>query len=96
MPAKGGGLESALWTGTAFFAASKASSFTGFLKSFAKYAVVLIILLMIMYAILKALGIRVERFTAPTCAELGGQETVVSGQRGCLSASGNWNALLSS
>ena len=35
MKQKGGNVFGALWTGTAFYAASKAKSYTGFLKSFA-------------------------------------------------------------
>lgn len=42
--AKGGSLIGALEVGTAFYAAKNARSFTGFLKSFAFYAVILILI----------------------------------------------------
>jgi hypothetical protein len=60
--AKGGGLAEALWSGTAVYAAVNAKSYKGFLKSFAMYAVVLIVILVVIGLILQALGLRMERF----------------------------------
>lgn len=60
--AKGGGVVEALWSGTAVFAAVKAKSYRGFLQSFAIYAVVLILILVVIGLILQALGLRMERF----------------------------------
>lgn len=39
---KGGDLTDALWTGTAVYAANNSTSFGGFLWSFAKYALIII------------------------------------------------------
>ena len=54
---KGGNLFGALWTGTAFYAASKAKSYTGFLKSFAMYSLVVIALMVVAYFVAGALGL---------------------------------------
>ena len=53
---KGGNIYGALWTGTAFFAASKARTYTDFLKSFAMYSVVVIAIMLAGWFIARALG----------------------------------------
>jgi isoleucyl-tRNA synthetase len=54
---KGGNLYGALWTGTAFFAASKAKTYVDFLKSFAMYSVVVIAIMVAGWFIASALGL---------------------------------------
>lgn len=56
MKQKGGNLYGALWTGTAFFAASKARTYTDFLKSFAMYSLVVIAIMVAGWFVLRALG----------------------------------------
>lgn len=53
---KGGNLYGALWTGTAFFAASKARTYTDFLKSFAMYSLVVIAIMVAGWFLMSALG----------------------------------------
>ena len=60
--AKGGSITGALWSGTAVYAATNAKSYKGFLTSFATYAVVLIVILLVINFVLQALGVRMERF----------------------------------
>ncbi len=68
MPEKGGkqngsGVFEGLWTGTAIFAALKARNFTGFLKSYAWYALILIVGLGVAFFIAKSLGlVSIEKF----------------------------------
>lgn len=54
---KGGNLFGALWTGTAFFAASNAKTYAGFLKSFAMYSLVVIALMVAAYYVAALLGL---------------------------------------
>ena len=56
MKQKGGNIYGALWTGTAFFAASKARTYTDFLKSFAMYSVVVIAIMLAGWVIMRAIG----------------------------------------
>lgn len=94
--AKGGGLMEGLWTGTAVYAATRARSFTGFLKSFLGYALVLIAGLVVIMWILKVIGIRGrEGMTSDIQCQAG--ETPTNdcyGERGCMKASGNCYKLL--
>lgn len=53
----GGGIFGGLWTGTAVFAALKARDFTGFLKSYAWYALILVAGLTVAFFIARSIGI---------------------------------------
>jgi hypothetical protein len=53
----GSGVFEGLWTGTAVFAAFKARDFTGFLKSYAWYSLILIVGLIVAFFIARTLGI---------------------------------------
>jgi hypothetical protein len=91
MPAKkGGGLVEALWTGTAFYAASHADSFTGFLKSFAMYALVLIVGALVLAWVLGAVGLMPrERFTiADIPCPQGSTPETRNGESVCVTPSG--------
>ena len=59
---KGGNIFGALWTGTAFFAASKAKTYTEFLKSFAMYSVVVIAVMVAGAFLARMLGLSREGF----------------------------------
>jgi hypothetical protein len=83
---KGGNVFGALWTGTAFYAASKAKSYTGFLKSFAMYSLVVIALMFVAYVIAGALGLtRREGFVAGAFGQCtnGGVVVEEKGQKVC-------------
>jgi hypothetical protein len=82
---KGGNLFGALWTGTAFFAASKARSYTGFLKSFAMYSVVVIALMVAAAYIAQMLGWKREGFVDGAFGKCtnGGVVVEENGQKVC-------------
>ena len=82
---KGGNLFGALWTGTAFYAASKAKSYTGFLKSFAMYSLVVIALMVVAYYVASALGLSREGFVQGAFGQCtnGGVVVEENGQKVC-------------
>jgi hypothetical protein len=92
---KGGaiGVIEGLWAGTAFFAATKAKTFAGFILSFVVYAVVLMIVIAAGVWVLKTLGIQVrERMTDIGAIQCQAGETETAdcyGERGCMKPSGN-------
>ncbi len=93
---KGGGVIEGLWTGTAFFAASRAKTFTGFLSNFLMYAVVLIIGFIVVSVVLKAVTGK-EMFTVSEIqCPSGSRPGTCPGSKtqGCVTASGNCNASL--
>jgi hypothetical protein len=93
-PKKGGsGIVEGLWAGTAFFAASNAKTFAGFVTSFLVYAVVLMIVIAVAVWVLKAVGIQVrEKMTDIGAIQCQAGETETPdcyGERGCVKPSGN-------
>jgi hypothetical protein len=94
---KGGGLFGGLWTGTAVFAAMKARNYTGFLKSYLMYGIILMIGLAVAVYIAQALGlVRIERFSVGDIQCQPGETPTddCNGERGCRKASGNCYKLL--
>ena len=93
---KGGGLIEVLWTGTAFFAASRAKTFTGFVGNFLMYAVVLIIGFVVVSVVLKAVTgkemFSVGEIQCPPGSRPG--TCPGSNTKGCVTASGNCDASL--
>jgi hypothetical protein len=67
----GAGVVEGLWAGTAFFAATKARSFTGFITSFVIYAVILMVVIAGATWLLKTLGLSMpkETFEGMTCPD---------------------------
>jgi hypothetical protein len=95
-PKKGGGLFAGLWTGTAVFAAMKARNFTGFVKSYLMYGIILMIGLAVVVYVAQALGLRVERFSVGDIQCQPGETPTddCNGERGCRKSSGNCYKLL--
>ena len=95
--AKGGGVIEGLFTGTAFFAASNAKTFAGFVSSFLLYSVVLIVGFMIFAWLLKTLTGK-EMFSVSEIKCAPGSSAVDkcpgTGTPGCLHPSGNCEASL--
>lgn len=95
MAKKGGsiGVVEGLWAGTAFFAATKAKTYTGFIVSFLFYAVILLVVLAVGMWLLKTLGLQMrERMTDIGAIQCQAGETETPdcyGERGCTRASGN-------
>ena len=93
---KGGGLIEGLWTGTAFFAASRAKTFAGFVGNFLMYAVVIVVGFLVVSLLVKTVTgkemfsvneIQCPKGTSPgTCP---GTNT-----KGCVHPSGNCEASL--
>jgi hypothetical protein len=98
MTKKGGaGVVEGLWAGTAVFAALKARSYTGFLKSFAVYALILIVILAVGAWVLKGLGITLqEKFSVAEIQCQKGETPTDNcyGEKGCLKPSGACYKLL--
>jgi hypothetical protein len=96
MPTKkgGSGIVEGLWAGTAFFAATKANSFTGFVVSFVVYAIALMVILALAAWLLKTVGLQMrEKMTdigALPCPP--GQTSGVNegGERVCRSATATY------
>jgi hypothetical protein len=93
-PKKGGsGIVEGLWAGTAFFAATKAKTFAGFVTSFLVYAVVLMIVIAVGVWVMQTLGIQMrEKMTDIGAIQCQAGETETSdcyGERGCMKPSGN-------
>lgn len=82
---KGGNLYGALWTGTAFFAASKARTYTDFLKSFAMYSLVVIAIMVAGWFLMSALGFGREGFVQGAFGQCtnGGVVVEENGQKVC-------------
>jgi hypothetical protein len=96
MPVKKGGsigVVEGLWAGTAFFAASKAKTYSGFLTSFLVYAVILMVVLAVAVWVMKVVGIQWrEKMTDIGAIQCQAGETETSdcyGERGCQKPSGN-------
>lgn len=93
---KGGGLIEGLWTGTAFFAASNARTFAGFVGNFLVYSLVLVVGAMLVAWVLRLVTGRemfsVGQIQCPPGSSPGkcpGTDT-----EGCVTASGNCTASL--
>lgn len=93
---KGGGLIEGLWTGTAFFAASNARTFAGFVGNFLVYSLVLVVGAILVAWVLRAVTGRemfsVGQIQCPPGSSPGkcpGTDT-----EGCVTASGNCTASL--
>jgi hypothetical protein len=93
---KGGGLMEGLWTGTAFFAASNAKTFAGFVGNFLVYSLVLVVGFMLVAWVLRTVTGRemfsVAQIQCPPGSSPGkcpGTDT-----EGCVTASGNCTASL--
>ena len=99
MAKKGGaGIVEGLWAGTAFFAASNARTFMGFVTSFLVYAVVLIVLLAAGAWVLSSVGFQwKEKFSVAQIQCQAGETPTDNcyGERGCTKPSGNCYKLLS-
>ena len=101
MPAQkkgGSGIVEGLWAGTAFFAAIKARTFTGFIASFLMYAIVLIVFLAVAAWLLNTLGFQwKEKFTVAEIQCQAGETPTDNcyGEKGCTKPSGNCYKLLS-
>jgi len=98
-PKKGGsGIVEGLWAGTAFFAATNAKTFAGFITSFVVYAIVLMIVIAVAAWVLKSLGIQWrEKMTDVGAIKCQPGETETAdcyGERGCVKPSGNCYKLL--
>ncbi len=93
MTKKGGSLLNGLWVGTGVFAASKARNFTGFLTSYAMYAVIVLVVLAVVGWVAQAVGLQWrEKMTDIGAIQCQAGETETSdcyGERGCLKPSGN-------
>jgi hypothetical protein len=89
----GSGIVEGLWAGTAFFAASKAKTFTGFITSFLVYAVILIVVIAVGMWVLKTLGLQMrEKMTDIGAIQCQAGETETPdcyGEKGCMKPSGN-------
>lgn len=94
---KGGGIVEALWTGTAFFAASRSSTFVAFLSKFFTYAIVLVVGMMVVGMVLRQVMGR-EMFSVTEIKCPAGSTSVEkcpgSDTPGCLHPSGNCEASL--
>lgn len=94
---KGGGLMEGLWTGTAFFAASNAKTFAGFVTNFLVYALVLIVGFMVVAWVLRLLTGK-EMFSVAEIKCPPGSTAVEkcpgTGTPGCVHPSGNCEASL--
>lgn len=90
----GAGIIEGLWAGTAFFAATKARSFTGFVTSFLIYAVALIVLIAVGTWVLKMVGVQLrEKMTdigALPCPPGQSEGTNDAGERVCRSANATY------
>jgi hypothetical protein len=95
MPSKkGGGLMEGLWTGTAFFAASNARTFAGFVGNFLVYSLVLIVGFMVVAWVLRLVTGR-EMFTvAEIPCPAGSRPGTCPGTntKGCVTPAGNCTA----
>jgi hypothetical protein len=94
---KGGGIVEGLFTGTAFFAASNAKTFAGFVSTFLLYSVVLIVGFMLFAWLLKTITGK-EMFSVSDIKCPQGSSAVEkcpgTGTPGCLHPSGNCEASL--
>lgn len=82
---KGGNIFGALWTGTAFFAASKARTYADFLKAFAMYSVIVIALMVVAAYVVQMLGWKREGFVDGAFGKCtnGGVVVEENGQKVC-------------
>lgn len=94
---KGGSIVGGLWTGTAVYAAMKARSFTGFVKSYLWYGLIVLVGIAVVVYVAQALGlVRVERFSVGDIQCQPGETPTddCQGERGCKKPSGNCYKLL--
>jgi hypothetical protein len=93
---KGGGIIEGLWTGTAFFAASRAKTFVGFVSDFLLYAVVIVVGFLVVSFVLKAVTGReffsVSQIQCPPGSSPG--KCPGTNTEGCVTSSGNCTASL--
>lgn len=75
-PKKGGSWGNALMTGTAVFSAMKAKDFQGFLISFLKYSLVIVLLGAVVMVVLRLVGM--ERFSVPLAPSKEGDEKLTT------------------
>lgn len=98
MPSKkGGGLIEGLWTGTAFFAASNARTFAGFVGNFLVYSLVLVVGAMLIAWVLRIVTGREMFSVGQIQCPPGSSPTEKcpgTGTPGCLHPSGNCEASL--
>lgn len=94
---KGGSIVEALWTGTAFFAASRSNTFLSFLSKFFLYAIVLIVGMMVVGFVLRQVMGREMFSVSQIQCPAGSSPTEKcpgTGTPGCLHPSGNCEASL--
>ena len=97
MAKRGGGLLEGLWTGTAFFAASNAKTFAGFVSTFLVYSVVLIVGFMVVAWVLRLVTGREMFSVAEIKCPPGSTPTEKcpgTGTPGCVHPTGNCEASL--
>lgn len=87
-----------LWLGTAVFSALKARTFTGFLKAYIWYALLILVALIGIVWVLRKSGLLTERFTVDAIQCQRGETPTDNcyGEKGCTLPSGNCYKLLSS
>ena len=93
---KGGGIIEGLFTGTAFFAASNANTFAGFVASFLLYSIVLIIGFMAVAWVLKTVTGKEMFSVAEIRCPPGSNPGTCPGTttKGCVTPNGNCTASL--
>lgn len=86
-----------LWLGTAVFSALNARNFTGFLKSYIWYALLILVALIGIAWVLRKSGLLTERFTVDEIQCQRGETPTDNcyGEKGCVMPSGNCYKLLS-
>lgn len=87
---KGGSIMAGLWTGTAFYAASHAKTFGGFISSFIMYALVIVVSIAVLMWVLAQIGlIPREKFSVAEipCPQGSSAETR-NGERVCVTPTG--------
>lgn len=91
---KGGGIVEGLFTGTAFFAASNANTFAGFVASFLLYSIVLILGFMAVAWVLKTVTGREMFSVAEIKCPPGSSPGTCPGTstKGCVTPAGNCTA----
>ena len=93
---KGGGIVEGLFTGTAFFAASNAKTYAGFVGTFLLYSLVLVVGFMVVAWVLRAVTGReffsVAQIQCPPGSSPGKCPGTTT--EGCVTASGNCTASL--
>lgn len=93
---KGGGIVEGLFTGTAFFAASNAKSFAGFVTTFLLYCAILLVGFMAIAYILRSVSGKEMFSVAEIKCPTGSSPGICPGRstRGCITPNGNCAASL--